>query len=111
MKDSRIKAFPKAVLEQIFNNNTARVLDHLLSMRPFDYSSKELTKILEIKPIELGGILLHLSSYELIEITAKKKYRISDNKRTRALMKCIHDIAVENLELIVQRQKLKERKP
>lgn len=96
--------FPKAILEQIFANKTARVLDHLVTMKPFDYSLQELVGILEIEPKQLEVILNHLAKYGLIETTKKKTIKIAENKKTHALNKCIFDIACVNMEEIVKRQ-------
>lgn len=97
--------FPKAVLEQIFANKTARVLDHLITMKPFDYKFNELMDILQIEAIPLRRILIHLHKYGLIEETKKETIKIADNKKTQALNKCLFDIACENMEEIVKRQK------
>lgn len=99
---------PKAVLEQIFANKTARVLDHLITMKPFDYTFAELQDILQIEANSLHRILTHLQKYGLIEVNTQKntqKIKIADNKKTQALNKCLFDIACENMEEIVRNEK------
>lgn len=97
--------FPQAVLEQIFANQTARVLDHLITMMPFDYKFNELMDILKIDAKKLRSILIHLSKYGLIEETKKGTIKIANNKKTLALKRCLFDIACENMEEIVKIQK------
>lgn len=107
---SKQEPFPKAVLEQIFANKTARVLDHLLTMKPFDYSFDELASILNIENIQLNKILNHLENYGLIENSKSFKWRIADNNKTKALNKCLFAIACENMEEIVKEQQTKKGK-
>lgn len=94
---------PKAILEQIFDGKTARVLDHLSTMRPFYFTVKELSKILDISPEELYKILKHLISYHLIQSEIRKgiddrTYQLSDNKKTKALTKLLYEIMMDFLD-------------
>ena len=85
----------KAILEQIFDGDTARVLDHLVTMRPFHFTSNELVKILEIPKEKLIDILDHLQDYKLSESFLEgnvRKHRMLENERTNFLVKFLRDI-------------------
>jgi hypothetical protein len=96
--------YGKQPLERIFKGNKARVLDHLATSRPFDYSPQELSKICHINIIELERILEHLEDNDLIEFTDKKKYKLSENKTTLALCKFQFEIASNDIDKVIAKQ-------
>ena len=103
MMSEREVKYAKLPLEQIFNNKTARLLDHLTTMMPFQFTFDELMSILQIERLELESILLDLTKFDLIAVAPRKKYKINDNPRTLALRKFIHEVAVDNIEKIASR--------
>jgi predicted transcriptional regulator len=107
---SKSQPFAKAILEQIFANNTARVLDHLVTMMPFDYKFNELMDILEIEAPKLRKILIHLSKYGLIEETERGTIKLANNKKTLAIKTCLFDIACVNMDEIIAKQRTKKGK-
>lgn len=78
----------EAVLERVFGGNTARVLDHFIIFREFEYSITELKETLNLDEPVLVEILKHLKSLKLITSTDSvigTKYRLSPNKATHAI--------------------------
>lgn len=107
--------YPKAILEQIFDGDTARVLDHLSTMRPFEFSLSELSKILSISESRLVFSLNHLRNYNLIESfidkdTTIREFKLSDNKKTKALNKFLYEIMMDFLDYHSQKTKEDEGK-
>ena len=94
----------QAPLEQVFDNKTARVLDHLVTMSPFDYSQAELSEILGIGMIKINNILNHLNRFGLLQMTKNNKIRLADNNTTLAFKKVCYEIAIHNVDEIVKRQ-------
>lgn len=94
----------KAPLEQVFENKTARVLDHLVTMSPFDYSQGELSEILGIGMIQINNILNHLDKFGLLQMTKNNKIRLADNNTTLAFKKVCYEIAIHNIDQIVEKQ-------
>ena len=90
--------FAKLPLEFIFNNKTARVLDHLVTMKPFDFTFGELMDILQLEAKQLQPILIKLNKLGLIDETTNNKAKLADNPRTLALHKFMHECVVYNLE-------------
>lgn len=95
----------KAPLEQIFENWTARVLDHLVTMTPFDYSFDELSEILGISRNDIVRIVEHLKTFGFIDVLETKKIRIANNPRTNCLAKLCYEIAIHNMDEIVKHGK------
>ncbi|NIS95669.1 MAG: hypothetical protein GTN97_07145 [Nitrosopumilaceae archaeon] len=94
---------PKAPLEEIFGGKSARIVDHLVTMRGFDYSIEELTEILNIRKDLVESIIKHLAQFGLVEVTSDrniKKYRIARNERTELLNKFIFSVACYNIERV-----------
>lgn len=90
--------YAKLPLEFIFNNKTARVLDHLITMKPFDFSYTELMDILQLEAKQLQPILIKLNKLGLVDETTNHKAKLADNPRTLALHKFMHECVVYNLE-------------
>lgn len=93
--------FPPAIIEQIFKNNTARVIDHFMIHLGFDYTIEELGKILHIPEIELLDIILTLKEFELVQIMSKtgvRTYRLFDNDRTHLLRKFQFQVATHEID-------------
>jgi predicted transcriptional regulator len=102
---TKLTEFYPAPLEQIFGNNRARVLDHLIMMKPFDFSFDELVKILSIDHVEMTEILNHLKTFGLIESSESFKHRLAENGKTIALHKFSFGVAVDNMDKIIENQK------
>lgn len=90
--------YAKLPLERIFNGNTARVLDHLVTMKPFDFSFDELMDILQLEAKQLQPILIKLNKFGLVDETEDNKAKLADNPRTLALHKFMHESVLYNLE-------------
>lgn len=90
---------PKAQLERLFGNSTARVLDHLIIHDEFEYSKQELMRINELSETELDKILDNLANWKLITITSivdGKKYKLTKNRVSDALNKLEFYMATES---------------
>jgi hypothetical protein len=91
----------EAPLQQIFGGNTARIIDHLITFRDFDYSLKEISDILKIKELFVESILEFLINYELVQMTSKDnitKYKIAKNEMTDLLNRFVFSVASKNIE-------------
>lgn len=97
--------YAKLPLETIFFGSvTARVIDHLLTTKPFDYTIKELSSILKLSATSIDSAIQHLKDFELVEMTETtqkgKTYRVTDNPRNLALSKFLHYSAIYYLEKV-----------
>ena len=90
---------PKAQFEKMFDNKTARVLDHMLIHKYFDYSKSELTEINRVTADELDKILDTLANWKLITITTikePKRYKMTDNEVSQALERLAFAMATQD---------------
>lgn len=93
--------YAKATLEQIFDNKTARVLDLLILNRPFDYTLREMSIILQMFESDVLKIILRLKSQDFIEYASSRKgrtYRIKDDEKTKSLRSFMAVIMNDKLE-------------
>ena len=94
-------------LERVFlDNNTCRVLDLLTTHYPFEYTYADLITILTMNKEQVRKVVRHLVRFGLVQRTKRAdEVVLSDNPRTLALRKFIHETAVFNIEQIASRMK------
>lgn len=102
--------FAKLPLETVLSHWTyARVLDHLVTMKPFDFTIQELMEILQLRMESVESTLQHLMKYDLVEKIqgANGKgiaYRLAENPRTLALHDFMHQTAIYYLEKCAEKK-------
>ena len=94
---------PKAILETIFDGNTAKILDHLIGTRPFDFSREELVRIHGLTDIEIFNTLTHLENFKLVVMIGdgkNQRYKLADNDKTKHLARLLYLIMLDYMDAL-----------